>query len=63
MEDVSDEAVNTILFGSDEVFKIKQYTDSSATSYSIAFEESQISSSNKTMNKVLLPSKNGYKGL
>jgi excinuclease ABC subunit A len=27
-----------ILFGSDDVFKIKQYSDSSATSYSIAFE-------------------------
>ncbi|MDQ3049062.1 MAG: excinuclease ABC subunit UvrA [Bacteroidota bacterium] len=38
MEDISDEAINTILFGSDEVFKIKQYSDSSATSYSIAFE-------------------------
>jgi excinuclease ABC subunit A len=38
MEEISDEAINTILFGSDEVFKIKQYTDSSATSYSIAFE-------------------------
>ena len=38
MEDISEEAINTILFGSDEVFKIKQYTDSSATSYSIAFE-------------------------
>ncbi len=38
LEDISDEAINTILFGSDEVFKIKQFTDSSATSYSIAFE-------------------------
>lgn len=38
VEDISDEALNTILFGSDEVFKIKQYSDSSATSYSIAFE-------------------------
>ncbi len=38
VEDISDEAINTILFGSDEVFKIKQYTDSAATSYSIAFE-------------------------
>ncbi|MBA3704799.1 MAG: excinuclease ABC subunit UvrA, partial [Bacteroidetes bacterium] len=37
-EDISDEAINTILFGSDEVFKIKQHTDSAATSYSIAFE-------------------------
>lgn len=37
-EDISDEAMNTILFGSDEVFKIKEYSDSSATSYSIAFE-------------------------
>lgn len=38
LEDISDEAINTILFGSDEIFKIKQYQDSSATSYSIAFE-------------------------
>ncbi|MCX6295626.1 MAG: excinuclease ABC subunit UvrA, partial [Bacteroidetes bacterium] len=38
IDEISDEAINTILFGSDEVFKIKQYTDSSATSYSIAFE-------------------------
>ncbi len=38
VDEISDEAINTILFGSDEVFKIKQYTDSAATSYSIAFE-------------------------
>lgn len=38
IDEISDEAINTILFGSEEVFKIKQYTDSSATSYSIAFE-------------------------
>ena len=38
IEDISDEAMNTILFGSDEIFKMKQFTDSSATSYSIAFE-------------------------
>lgn len=38
IEDISDEALNVILFGSDEVFKIKQFTDSSASSYSIAFE-------------------------
>lgn len=38
IEDISEEAINVILFGSDDVFKIKQYTDSSATSYSIAFE-------------------------
>ncbi|MCW3102466.1 MAG: excinuclease subunit [Bacteroidetes bacterium] len=38
VEDISDEAINTILFGSDEIFKIKQYADSSATSYSVAFE-------------------------
>jgi excinuclease ABC subunit A len=36
--DISEEAINTILFGSDEVFKIKQLADSSSTSYSIAFE-------------------------
>ncbi|MCE9539095.1 MAG: excinuclease ABC subunit UvrA, partial [Bacteroidetes bacterium] len=38
LQDISDEAINTILFGSDEIFKMKQYPDSSATSYSIAFE-------------------------
>lgn len=38
IEDISDEAMNTILFGSDEIFKMKQFADSSATSYSIAFE-------------------------
>jgi excinuclease ABC subunit A len=38
VEDISEEAINVILFGSDDVFKIKQYADSSATSYSIAFE-------------------------
>ena len=38
IEDISDEAMNTILFGSDEIFKIKQYSESSATSYSMAFE-------------------------
>ena len=38
IQDISEEAINVILFGSDDVFKIKQYTDSSATSYSIAFE-------------------------
>ncbi|HET6225175.1 MAG TPA: excinuclease ABC subunit UvrA [Bacteroidia bacterium] len=38
VEDISEEAMNVILFGSDDVFKIKQYSDSSATSYSIAFE-------------------------
>lgn len=38
VEDISEDAMNTILFGSDEVFKIKQHSDSAATSYSIAFE-------------------------
>ncbi len=38
LEDISDEAINTILFGSDEIFKMKQFPESSATSYSIAFE-------------------------
>ncbi len=38
VEDISDEALNVILFGSDEVFKIKQYSDSAATSYSMEFE-------------------------
>jgi excinuclease ABC subunit A len=38
VEDISDEAINTILFGSDEIFRIKQHADSSATSYTVAFE-------------------------
>ncbi len=38
LDDISDEAINTILFGSDEIFKMKQFAESSATSYSIAFE-------------------------
>ncbi|MDF2438521.1 MAG: excinuclease subunit [Bacteroidota bacterium] len=38
VEDISDEAINTILFGSDEFFKIKEHADSAATSYSVAFE-------------------------
>ena len=38
VEEISEEAMNVILFGSEDVFKIKQYSDSSATSYSIAFE-------------------------
>jgi excinuclease ABC subunit A len=38
IEEISEEAINVILFGSEDVFKIKQYADSSATSYSIAFE-------------------------
>jgi excinuclease ABC subunit A len=38
IEDISEEAINIILFGSDEIFKIKQYSDSSSTGYSMAFE-------------------------
>lgn len=38
VEDISEEAINVILFGSDEVFKIKQYSDSAGTSYSMEFE-------------------------
>jgi excinuclease ABC subunit A len=38
IEDISDEAINTVLFGSDEFFKIKNHEDSSSTSYSVAFE-------------------------
>ncbi|MES2397556.1 MAG: excinuclease ABC subunit UvrA [Bacteroidota bacterium] len=74
LEDISDEAINTILFGSDEIFKMKQYPDSSATSYSIAFEgianfiakqnDEQSSPSTEKwvqgfMNKVLCPKCNG----
>ncbi len=38
IEDISEDAINTILFGSEELIKIKQYADSSASTYSIAFE-------------------------
>jgi excinuclease ABC subunit A len=38
LESVSDEAINTILFGSDEVFKVKTGMDSSATNYALSFE-------------------------
>lgn len=37
IEDISEEAMNIILFGSDEIFKMKQTADVSS-SYSIAFE-------------------------
>jgi excinuclease ABC subunit A len=37
IEDISEEAMNIILFGSDEIFKMKNTTDVSS-SYSIAFE-------------------------
>ena len=74
LEDISDEAINTILFGSDEIFKMKQYPGSAATSYSIAFEgianfivkqnDEQSSPSIEKwiqgfMNKVLCPKCNG----
>ena len=38
IEDISEEAMNTILFGSEEVFKIKEQTDGASSTYSIAFE-------------------------
>ncbi len=38
VEDISESAMNTILFGSDEVFKVKAHYESSATSYSLSFE-------------------------
>jgi len=38
LEDFSDDALNVILFGSDEVLKIKQFTDNSMSSYSLSFE-------------------------
>lgn len=38
VEDISEEALNVILFGSDEVFKIKHYSDTSSTGYSMEFE-------------------------
>ncbi len=38
IDEISEEAMNIILFGSDEVFKVRQFEDTSASSYSIAFE-------------------------
>jgi excinuclease ABC subunit A len=38
IEQISEEAMNAIMFGSDEVFKVKTGIDSSATSYSLNFE-------------------------
>lgn len=38
MEDISEDAINIILFGSEEIFKMKHTPDSAASSYSIAFE-------------------------
>ncbi len=38
IEDISEDSMNTILFGSDEVFKVKAQYESSATSYSLSFE-------------------------
>jgi excinuclease ABC subunit A len=38
LEDFSEDAINIILFGSDEVLKIKQFTDNSLSSYSLSFE-------------------------
>ncbi|MEO7087770.1 MAG: excinuclease ABC subunit UvrA [Bacteroidia bacterium] len=36
--DISEEALNVILFGSDEIFKVKTAYDSAATNYSLNFE-------------------------
>ncbi len=38
VSNISEEAMNVLLFGSDEVFKIRQFSDTSASSYSIAFD-------------------------
>jgi excinuclease ABC subunit A len=38
LEEFSEDALNVILFGSDEVLKIKQFTDNSMNSYSLSFE-------------------------
>ncbi len=38
VEDISEDAMNVILFGSEEVFKVKAYIDSASTSYSLNFE-------------------------
>ncbi|MBN8703063.1 MAG: excinuclease ABC subunit UvrA [Bacteroidetes bacterium] len=38
VEDISENAINVILFGSEEVFKVKEQADSQATSYSMNFE-------------------------
>jgi len=38
LEDFSEDAINIILFGSDEILKIKQFTDNSLSSYSLSFE-------------------------
>ncbi len=38
VEQISEDAFNTILFGSEEVFKVRAHADSDATSYSLSFE-------------------------
>jgi excinuclease ABC subunit A len=38
LEELSEEAINVLLFGTDEVLKIKQVTDSSLSTYSTTFE-------------------------
>lgn len=38
IEKISEEAINTILFGSDDLFKMSQHPDSANTNYSITFE-------------------------
>jgi excinuclease ABC subunit A len=38
VEQITDDALNAILFGSEEVFKVKTHADSNSTSYSLSFE-------------------------
>lgn len=38
VEDISEDAFNIILFGSEEVFKVKIYSEGNSTSYSLNFE-------------------------
>lgn len=38
IEQLSDDIITIILFGSEEVFKVKTHTDSNASSYSLSFE-------------------------
>ena len=38
IEEISDDAMNIILFGSDEIFRMKQYNDNSANTFTVTFE-------------------------
>lgn len=38
IEQISEEAIDVILYGSEEVFKVKTHVDSAATQYSLSFE-------------------------